>query len=102
MGTAAPDYPPFDLTTSGHDYEGLTADYAGILARTLALPVRVQRFASRESAMEALEKGDIDLLGTANGFEAGCHQCNLFVQRAFSCVPEKCCRWLCGSEGLLV
>lgn len=71
LGTSAPDYPPFDLTTSGHDYEGLTADYAGILARTLALPIRVQRFASRESAIEALEKGDIDLLGTANGFEAG-------------------------------
>lgn len=71
LGTSAPDYPPFDLTISGHDYEGFTADYAGILAKTLALPVRVLRFASRESAIEALEKGDVDLLGTANGFEAG-------------------------------
>ncbi|VVO33233.1 transporter substrate-binding domain-containing protein [Pseudomonas fluorescens] len=70
LGTSAADYPPFDLTISGHDYEGLTADYAGILGKTLARPVRVQRFASRELAIEALEKGKVDLLGTANGFEA--------------------------------
>ena len=40
LGTSAPDYPPFDLTSSGHDYEGFTADYAGILGKALGLPVR--------------------------------------------------------------
>lgn len=29
LGTSAPDYPPFDMTASGRDYEGLTADFAG-------------------------------------------------------------------------
>jgi two-component system sensor histidine kinase EvgS len=70
LGTSAPDYPPFDLTLSGQDYEGFTADYAGILGATTGLPVRVQRFASRGAAIEALESGKVDLLGTANGFEA--------------------------------
>jgi two-component system sensor histidine kinase EvgS len=70
LGTSAPDYPPFDLTISGKDYEGFTADYAGILGKTLGLPVKVQRFASRGAAIRALEKGEVDLLGTANGFEA--------------------------------
>lgn len=70
LGTSAPDYPPFDLTISGHDYEGFTADYAGILGKTTGLPIKVQRFASRGAAIEALEKGEVDLLGTANGFEA--------------------------------
>ncbi|AWY40443.1 response regulator [Pseudomonas putida] len=70
LGTSAPDYPPFDLTLSGRDYEGFTADYAGILGKVTELPIRVQRFASREAAIEALEKGEVDLLGTANGFEA--------------------------------
>ncbi|WP_212625284.1 transporter substrate-binding domain-containing protein [Pseudomonas sp. PP3] len=70
LGTSAPDYPPFDLTLSGKDYEGFTADYAGILGATTGLPVRVQRFASRGAAIEALENGEVDLLGTANGFEA--------------------------------
>lgn len=70
VGTSAPDYPPFDLTTSGHDYEGLTADYADIIAKATGLPISVLRFGSREAAMAALTEGQIDLLGTANGFEA--------------------------------
>lgn len=70
LGTSAPDYPPFDLTLSGRDYEGFTADYAGILGRVTDLPITVQRFASRGAAIEALENGEVDLLGTANGFEA--------------------------------
>ncbi|TFY92081.1 response regulator [Pseudomonas kairouanensis] len=70
LGTASPDYPPFDLTSSGQDYEGLTADYAGLLAKALALPVKVVRYASREAAIDALEAGEIDLLGSSNGFEA--------------------------------
>lgn len=71
LGTSAPDYPPFDLTTSGQDYEGFTADYAGLLEKVTGLPVTVQRFDSRGAAITALENGEVDLLGTANGFEAG-------------------------------
>ncbi|MGN8273914.1 transporter substrate-binding domain-containing protein [Pseudomonas sp. SMN5] len=70
LGTSAPDYPPFDLSTSGRDYEGMTADYAGLIARATGLPMRVLRFDSREAAVAALAQGQIDLLGTANGFEA--------------------------------
>lgn len=70
IGTSAADYPPFDMTDSGRDYEGLTADYAGLLRKALKLSVRIQRFASREAAIKALEDGQIDLLGTSNGFEA--------------------------------
>lgn len=70
LGTSAPDYPPFDLTTGGHDYEGYTADYAGILGTSTGLPIKVLRFASREAAIKALENGEVDLLGSANGFEA--------------------------------
>jgi len=70
LGTSAADYPPFDITSSGRDYEGLTADYAGLLAKTLAMPIEVLRYATREAAIQALEAGDIDLLGSSNGFEA--------------------------------
>lgn len=70
LGASTPDYPPFDITASGHDYEAITADYAGILAKALALPVTVVRYPSREAAIQALEEGKIDLLGSANGFEA--------------------------------
>lgn len=70
LGSSAPDYPPFDLTVSGQDYEGFTADYAGILGQATGLPVKVQRYASRQAAIKALQLGEVDLLGTANGFEA--------------------------------
>ncbi len=70
VGTSATDYPPFDMTDSGQDYEGLTADYVGILAKTLDVSIKVERFASRDAAIKALEEGQIDLLGTSNGFEA--------------------------------
>ncbi|MBP1143800.1 two-component system sensor histidine kinase EvgS [Pseudomonas sp. PvP027] len=70
LGTSNPDYPPFDITISGNDYEGITADYAGIISDALDLPVRVQRFETRDAAIKALAAGQIDLLGTANGFEA--------------------------------
>jgi len=70
LGTSAPDYPPFDLSSSGRDYEGMTADYAQLIAKATGLPMRVLRFGSREAAVAALKQGQIDLLGTANGFEA--------------------------------
>ena len=70
VGTSTADYPPFDMTDSGQDYEGLTADYVGILAKTLDVSIKVERFASRDAAIKALEEGQIDLLGTSNGFEA--------------------------------
>ncbi|WP_371928534.1 transporter substrate-binding domain-containing protein [Pseudomonas sp. SLFW] len=70
LGTSAPDYPPFDMTLTGRDYEGFTADYAGILGRALDLPIRVLRYDSRNAAIDALLSGEIDLLGSANGYEA--------------------------------
>jgi len=70
LGTSAPDYPPFDMTLTGRDYEGFTADYAGILSRALDLPVRVLRYSSRDEAIDALLSGEVDVLGSANGYEA--------------------------------
>ncbi|MES2868380.1 MAG: transporter substrate-binding domain-containing protein [Pseudomonadota bacterium] len=82
VGTSAPDYPPFDMTSSGQDYEGFTADYVGILAKALNVSIKVQRFPSRDAAIKALEEGKIDLLGTSNGFEAA-HQ-NLQLSRPYA------------------
>ncbi|MDR0281452.1 MAG: transporter substrate-binding domain-containing protein [Paucimonas sp.] len=69
LGTSAPDYPPFDMTASGRDYEGVTADYVGLLGATLGLPIKIRRFPSRDLALQALVNGDIDLLGSANSYD---------------------------------
>ena len=70
LGISAPDYAPFDITTNGRNYEGLTADYARLLAELLQVQVEVRRFNSRLEVIRALKNGDLDLLGTANGYEA--------------------------------
>ncbi|MNM36875.1 Virulence sensor protein BvgS precursor [compost metagenome] len=70
LGSSRPDYPPFEINISQGDYEGLSADYAGLIGEQLGVPITVQRFASRHEAIAALREGRIDLLGSSNGFEA--------------------------------
>ncbi|MFJ7885457.1 transporter substrate-binding domain-containing protein [Pseudomonas sp. NPDC096917] len=70
LGVSAPDYPPFDMTANGQDFEGLTADYAQLLSELLHVNIEVKRYASRPLAMDALKAGELDLLSSANGFEA--------------------------------
>ena len=73
MGASAPDYSPFAMTTNSRDYEGLTADYAQLLSELLRTPVEVRRFASRAEVIDALKQGEVDFLGTANGYEQADH-----------------------------
>ncbi|WP_150714187.1 transporter substrate-binding domain-containing protein, partial [Pseudomonas fluorescens] len=69
LAVSKPDYPPFDITTNDDDYEGLTADYAGLLKQLLHVEIEVQRYASRGDAVRAIKDGKADLLGTANRYE---------------------------------
>ncbi|WP_166219904.1 ATP-binding protein [Pseudomonas atagonensis] len=69
MGVSGADYPPFEITRNQQELEGLTADYANLMARLLGVRIEVQRFASREALMAALKRGDLELLGTSNSFE---------------------------------
>lgn len=46
LGASAPDYAPFGITGNGHEYEGLTADYAGLLGQLLQVEVQVRRYPS--------------------------------------------------------
>jgi two-component system sensor histidine kinase EvgS len=69
MGISGADYPPFEITRNQHELEGLTADYAELLAQLLGVRIDVQRFANREQVMAALKQGELDLLGTSNSFE---------------------------------
>jgi two-component system sensor histidine kinase EvgS len=70
LGVTAPDYAPFDVTTSGTELEGVTADILGVLADTLNVRVEVRRYADRDAAVDALAHGDIDLLSRATNYES--------------------------------
>lgn len=65
MGISGPDYPPFEISRNQHELEGLTADYADLLAQLLGVRIEVRRYADREALMSALKRADLDLLGTS-------------------------------------
>ncbi|WAH57078.1 transporter substrate-binding domain-containing protein [Pseudomonas silvicola] len=69
LGISTPDYPPLDITHD-QEYEGLSADYAALVGQALGRPLVVQRYPTRDAAIEALRQGQIDLLPSANGYEA--------------------------------
>lgn len=69
MGISGADYPPFEITRNRLELEGLTADYAELLAQLLGVRIEVQRFTHRDALMSALKRGELDLLGTSNNFE---------------------------------
>jgi len=70
LGDSSPDYSPFAITGNGNEYEGMSADYAQLIGQLLRVNVEVRRYASRGDLLAALKNGEIDLIGTANGFEA--------------------------------
>ncbi|WP_095059089.1 MULTISPECIES: transporter substrate-binding domain-containing protein [unclassified Pseudomonas] len=70
LAVSTPDYPPFEFNTAGKVFEGITADYAGLLEQLLGVRIEVQRYPSRAEAVQAIKEGQADLLGTANRFEA--------------------------------
>ena len=82
MGVSAPDYGPFELTNNNDELEGVTADYAKLFAQSLNITVEVRRYDTRDEVIEALKQGAIDLLGSANGFEAGDPQ--LVLSRSYA------------------
>ena len=69
LGTSAPDYPPFDITANADDYQGITADFTNLIGELLHLRVEVLRYSSRQEAIAALHRGEIDLLGSANTYD---------------------------------
>lgn len=82
MGISGPDYPPFEITRNHQDLEGLTADYADMLAQVLGIRIEVRRYARRDVLIDALKRGDVDLLGTSNNFEIA--EPDLVLSRAYA------------------
>jgi two-component system sensor histidine kinase EvgS len=70
LGVSGPDYPPFEITRNRDELEGITADYAALVAELLHVRIEVLRYRTRDAVMAALKRNEIDLLGTSNNFEA--------------------------------
>lgn len=82
LGVIDHDNPPFDILGTGQAYEGITADYAGLLGEQLRLPVAVQVFATFDEAVAALHEGSIDVLGSVTARQA--RQAGLHLSRGYA------------------
>jgi two-component system sensor histidine kinase EvgS len=71
VGIAITDYEPVDITTDRNRYQGISADYLSLIGSRLKLPVDVVGFVNRNEAVTALQRGSIDILTSAGGFERG-------------------------------
>jgi len=70
LGVLGNDQPPLDILGTGRAYEGITADYAGLVAEHLNLDMQVQVFESFEAALAALRDGTVDMLGSVTTQQA--------------------------------
>lgn len=64
LGVIDRENPPFEILGTGLSFEGITADYASLLAAQLRLQVKVKVYTSLGGAIKGLREGDIDLLGS--------------------------------------
>ena len=55
-------YPPFDLQYQEDGFEGISADYLGVISQSLNIPLAIFRFASQEEAERALLRGQVEML----------------------------------------
>ncbi|MGY2314932.1 transporter substrate-binding domain-containing protein [Pseudomonas sp. SDO5522_S412] len=81
MGISGPDYAPFELSTSD-ELEGITADYASLIADALNITIEVRRYDNRDEVITALKRGEVDFVGSANGYEAADPQ--LVLSRSYA------------------
>ncbi|OPA89757.1 hybrid sensor histidine kinase/response regulator [Pseudomonas fluorescens] len=82
MGVSGAEYRPLESTNNNDDIEGITPDYAQLLAQALNISVEVRHYDTRDEVIEALKQGKVDLLGSANGFEAADAQ--LVLSRSYA------------------
>ncbi|EIM18943.1 ATP-binding protein [Pseudomonas chlororaphis] len=94
LGVGPPDFAPIEIISSNTYYEGFTADVIGVIGKLLHIEIRVIQFADREMALNALELGLIDMVGSANNYELASHR----VQLSQSYIPDHAVLYVRKSE----
>ena len=88
VGVLRHDYRPFAMTGPDEHFEGISADYLDIVAKTLQKPVELRVFDDKQSALAALRAGELDLVNLGNLSLSGPDQAGIALsQRYFSSAP---------------
>ncbi|WP_194791351.1 transporter substrate-binding domain-containing protein [Pseudomonas sp. UFMG81] len=83
LAVVRPDNPPLDILGTGREYEGIGADYAGLLGDHLQVPVQVHVFSSLNVAISALRAREVDLVASVSArqaVDAGLHLSQPYAQ----------------------
>ncbi|PYC03542.1 histidine kinase [Pseudomonas protegens] len=70
LGTSQQNLPPLEMVNESREYEGITADYIGLLADALRVKISVRAYDNREQVFKALAKGEIDFMGSVTPVDA--------------------------------
>ncbi|SFB39550.1 two-component system, NarL family, sensor histidine kinase EvgS [Pseudomonas simiae] len=81
IGVALSDPAPVVVSSDSNDFEGVTADYVGLLTESLGIDVQIRRYDSRDQALQALRLGELDLLCAARSVESA--QPGLIMSRPY-------------------
>ncbi|MHC8388598.1 transporter substrate-binding domain-containing protein [Pseudomonas sp. MDT2-39-1] len=84
VGVTSPDYPPFTITDSNSELQGITAEYLKGLQSALKVNIELQRYSSRAQAFQALAQGEIDLIDTSTEAEARKYGADLTDEYTFT------------------
>ncbi|MGP9800806.1 response regulator [Rheinheimera sp. NSM] len=60
FGVIAKDNPPFAMINNNDEYEGITADYLGLISFATRLPIKINTYPSKAALTAALLAGEID------------------------------------------
>ena len=69
VGITLSDHEPVDITGDSNRYQGVSADYLGLVGSRLGVALQVIGYARRAEALQALLDGEVDVLTSASGFE---------------------------------
>ncbi|WP_232290987.1 ATP-binding protein [Pseudomonas chlororaphis] len=95
LGVSSPDFAPIEIISGNTYYEGVTADVVGLIGKLLHMDIRIVQFADRNAALNALEAGSIDLIGSANSYELASNP----VQLSKSYIADHAVLYVRKSEG---
>ncbi|MFQ2401213.1 response regulator [Aeromonas dhakensis] len=88
VGVLRHDYRPFAMIGPDEHFEGISADYLDIVAKTLQKPIELRVFDDKRSALAALRAGELDLVNLGNLSLSGPDQAGIALsQRYFSSAP---------------
>lgn len=71
IGMSISDHEPLDIAVDRNRYQGVSADFLSLIRDRLGVTVHVHGFVRRDDAIRALQRGDIDVLTSANRYEQG-------------------------------